>query len=364
MGLIELRDVHKSVRTPDGGDLHILKGIDLRVDRGEHVSVVGRSGSGKSTLLNIIGLLDTASTGDVLFNDTPTTSLSAVRRDRLRGSTVGFVFQQFNLLQKRTAVENVAMPLLYERDERFWKRKRIASEMLERVGLGHRLDAKPDRLSGGEQQRVAIARALVRRPALILADEPTGALDVETGAAVMALLDEVTSETDASMIVITHDPAIAAQAPRVIRIDDGHVLADDDLTEAERERIVARGGEVPVAVGAVAIAKDDVAAPEFARHVAAQSVFVEAGSNADGSSPSGVEWDAVTGEPEPDPVVFDAPEVPTFGASPGDPSGDTVAGGPVVGDGASEAPNRRGRRRSATRRWRRGRSDEASGDER
>ena len=139
----------------------------------------------------------------------PVQSFSSAERDRVRGRDVGFIFQQFNLLQGRTALENVMTPLLYAEGRQFWKRARIAAEMLERVGLGHRASAMPDKLSGGEQQRVAIARSLVRGPRLILADEPTGALDLETGASVMELLDEVATASGAALVTITHDPAIA-----------------------------------------------------------------------------------------------------------------------------------------------------------
>ena len=221
MTLLSLEAVTRSVELPDGGRLEILRGIDLEVAAGDHLSIVGRSGSGKSTLLNLLGLLDTPTSGRIVFDGRPLERLSGGRRDRTRGRDVGFVFQQFNLLPGRTALENVMTPLLYARGRQFWRREQIATAMLERVGLGHRLRSTPDRLSGGEQQRVAIARALVRGPRLILADEPTGALDVDTGAAVMTLLDEVASASDAALITITHDPAIAEMARRRFRLDAG-----------------------------------------------------------------------------------------------------------------------------------------------
>jgi len=220
-GLLELHAVEKTVVTPDGTDLEILRGISLTVQQGESVSIVGRSGSGKSTLLNVIGMIDTPTGGEVLYDGSPTSQLRGGQRDRLRGSYVGFVFQQFNLLQGRTALENAMMPLMYERSDAFWDRERIATEMLERVGLGERLDVTPDRLSGGEQQRVAIARALVRHPRLILADEPTGALDLETGDSVMTLLEEEAAQSGAALITITHDPAIAARGHSTYRLDRG-----------------------------------------------------------------------------------------------------------------------------------------------
>ena len=229
MAFLHLDGVTRSVELPDGGRLDILKGIDLEVEVGEHVSIVGRSGSGKSTLLNILGLLDSPTSGRLEFDGIPLERLGSAERDRRRGRDVGFIFQQFNLLPRRSALENVMTPLLYATGRPFWRRERIAGEMLERVGLGARLGSTPDQLSGGEQQRVAIARALVRGPRLILADEPTGALDVETGASVMALLDEVAEATGAALITITHDPNVAALARRHYRLDRG-VLAPVDVT--------------------------------------------------------------------------------------------------------------------------------------
>lgn len=219
--LVSLRGVAKQVVLPDDSRLDILRGIDLDVDAGDHLAIVGRSGSGKSTLLNILGLIDGPTTGSVRIDGREAARMRAGALDRLRGRTVGFVFQQFNLLPGRTALENVTMPLGYATDRSFWQRDERARSMLERVGLGHRLQATPERLSGGEQQRVAIARALVRRPRLILADEPTGALDVHTGAAVMDLLDEIASETDAALVTITHDLHVAARARRHYRLDAG-----------------------------------------------------------------------------------------------------------------------------------------------
>lgn len=221
MALLSLEGVTRSVELPGGTRLEILRGIDLTVEAGDHLSIVGRSGSGKSTLLNLLGLLDTPTSGRIVFDGKPLERLSGSRRDRTRGRDVGFVFQQFNLLPGRTALENAMTPLLYASGRQFWRRERIATDMLERVGLGNRLQSRPDQLSGGEQQRVAIARALVRGPRLILADEPTGALDVDTGAAVMALLDEVASASGAALITITHDPSIATMARQRLRLEAG-----------------------------------------------------------------------------------------------------------------------------------------------
>ncbi|MFB7893192.1 ABC transporter ATP-binding protein [Microbacterium sp. NPDC056044] len=231
MSLVRLEGVSKHVLLPDDSRLDILRGIDLAVAAGDHVAIVGRSGSGKSTLLNLMGMLDRPSEGAVWFRGEPVRKMRRGKLDRLRGGNVGFVFQQFNLLAGRTALENVEMPLGYASGREFWRRRRTASEMLERVGLGHRLESTPEQMSGGEQQRVAIARALVRRPALILADEPTGALDVETGATVMELLDDIASEADAALVTITHDLHVAARARRHYRLDAG-VLSSFDLSSA------------------------------------------------------------------------------------------------------------------------------------
>ncbi len=221
MALLRLEQVTRTVPLVDAPPLHILRGVDLEVEVGDHVSIVGRSGSGKSTLLNLLGLLDEPSSGRLVFDEVPVERMRPGARDRRRGRDVGFIFQQFNLLGGRTALENVATPLLYASGRQFWQRRRLAAEMLDRVGLGDRLDALPNRLSGGEQQRVAIARALVRGPRLILADEPTGALDIETGESVMGLLDEVAESSGAALITITHDPNVAALARRHYRLDAG-----------------------------------------------------------------------------------------------------------------------------------------------
>jgi putative ABC transport system ATP-binding protein len=238
--LLHLAGVTRTVELIDGPPLTILSGVNLDVEVGDRVSIVGRSGSGKSTLLNLLGLLDNPTSGDLDFDGRPVRSFSSGERDRVRGRDVGFIFQQFNLLQGRTALENVMTPLLYAQGKQFWQRARIATEMLDRVGLGHRLGAMPDKLSGGEQQRVAIARSLVRGPRLILADEPTGALDLETGADVMALLDEVATGSGAALITITHDPAIAALASRHLRLDHGVLtVVDAAVIAGELETVPA-----------------------------------------------------------------------------------------------------------------------------
>lgn len=221
MALVELRDVTRTVSLPDGEDLRILRGVTLDVEAGERVAIVGRSGTGKSTLLNIVGMLDRPTSGTYRVDGVDAVGLREGRRARMRGASFGFVFQQFNIFAARTAVENVEVPLLYEAGPGFWRRRRLATEMLERVGLGDRADSYPSQMSGGEQQRIAIARALVRKPKTILADEPTGALDPHTGGAVMDLLESVAEENDAALITITHDMAIAARSRTVFELFDG-----------------------------------------------------------------------------------------------------------------------------------------------
>ena len=221
MSFIKLEGVTRTVTLPDGSDLRILTGVDLKVAAGEHVSIVGRSGTGKSTMLNIIGMLDLPTAGRYTIDGVDVASLGEGRRARLRGDTVGFIFQQFNIFNARTALENVEVPLLYSNGARFWKRRELATRMLERVGLGDRVDSHPTQMSGGEQQRIAIARALVRSPKIILADEPTGALDPDTGGSVMELLETVAAENNAALLVITHDPKVAERADRVLELYDG-----------------------------------------------------------------------------------------------------------------------------------------------
>lgn len=227
MPFLRLHGVTRSVVLPGGGNLEILRGIDLDVEVGEHVSVVGRSGSGKSTLLNILGLIDTPTSGALEFDGVPLDRLSGAERDRRRGRDVGFIFQQFNLLPRRTALENVITPLLYATGRQFWRRQRLATEMLERVGLGDRLASTPDQLSGGEQQRVAVARAFAADPRVVFADEPTGNLDARTGASVIELIEEIHRERGTTLVLVTHDMDLAGRADRVLRLHDGRLVADE-----------------------------------------------------------------------------------------------------------------------------------------
>lgn len=219
--LLSLRSLTRTFQREGEEDLHILTGIDLDVAAGEHVAIVGRSGTGKSTLLNILGLIDLPTRGLYHVEGTDTATLTESRRAHLRGATFGFVFQTFNLIEGLTTTENVAAPLLYDRGRAFWTRRARARELLEAVGLGEKIDSPVNRLSGGEQQRVAIARALARRPRVILADEPTGALDVDTGAAVMDLLEAQCRDNGAALIVITHDLAVASRATSQYRLEGG-----------------------------------------------------------------------------------------------------------------------------------------------
>ncbi|WP_245582136.1 ABC transporter ATP-binding protein [Nocardioides halotolerans] len=204
--------------------LTVLHGIDLTVGEGEYVAVVGPSGSGKSTLLNIVGALDRPTTGRVLLAGEDLTTQSDARLSRLRGTHLGFVFQQFFLLDRRSALENVGDGLLYQGVRRAERRRR-AAEALRRVGLGARLDHTPAELSGGECQRVAVARALVHRPRVLLADEPTGNLDSASGRAVLELFDLLHAE-GATIVVVTHDESIAARIPRVVAMRDGRIESD------------------------------------------------------------------------------------------------------------------------------------------
>jgi putative ABC transport system ATP-binding protein len=236
MTLLHLEAVTRTVLPPDQPALTILDGVDLTVAENDRISVVGRSGSGKSTLLNLLGLLDLPTSGVLEFEGRPVKDYSGRERDRVRGREIGFIFQQFNLLPGRTALENVMMPLYYAEGRQFWRRRALAAEMLDEVGLGHRLDSLPDRLSGGEQQRVAIARSLVRGPRLILADEPTGALDLDTGQAVMELIDAVATRTQAALVVITHDPAIAARSRDHYRLESGVLTKATSAAPTSRPR--------------------------------------------------------------------------------------------------------------------------------
>ncbi len=205
--------------------LHVLNDLDIEVGDGEFVAIMGASGSGKSTLLNILGILDDYDSGEYWLGDTLIRKLSERSAAHYRNRFIGFVFQSFNLLPFKTALENVALPLYYQGITRR-KRNQIAAQYLDRVGLRDWADHTPAEMSGGQKQRVAIARALIGKPRLILADEPTGALDSETSSQIMDLLTEI-NRTGITMLVVTHDPDIAARTQRIIRLRDGKVVEAD-----------------------------------------------------------------------------------------------------------------------------------------
>ncbi|HTR54541.1 MAG TPA: ABC transporter ATP-binding protein [Kofleriaceae bacterium] len=207
--------------------LHVLRDVDFEVDTGELVSIMGASGSGKSTLLNILGILDDYDSGEYWLDDTLIRDLSERKAAAYRNKFIGFVFQSFNLLPFKTALENVALPLYYQGTSRR-KRNQIAAQYLERVGLLDWAEHVPAEMSGGQKQRVAIARSLIGKPRLILADEPTGALDSETSQQIMALLGEI-NQSGITVLVVTHDPEVASRTKRTIRIHDGKIVPAESL---------------------------------------------------------------------------------------------------------------------------------------
>ncbi|MDH3413475.1 MAG: ABC transporter ATP-binding protein [Gammaproteobacteria bacterium] len=221
--VIRLQNVY---RTYEMGDqvLNALDGVDLEISRNEYIAIIGASGSGKSTMMNIIGCLDRATRGDYWLNGTNVGDMSEAELAKARNREIGFVFQSFNLLARASALKNVMQPLVYRQIPRV-ERKRIATAALEHVGLGDRLDSRPNQMSGGQRQRVAIARALVGQPAILLADEPTGNLDSKTSQEIMALIDQLHQQGQ-TIIMVTHEPDIAAHCDRVIDLADGKIDSD------------------------------------------------------------------------------------------------------------------------------------------
>ena len=226
----------------DGVAVEALRGVSMRVDPGEYLAIVGPSGSGKSTLMHLLGCLDRPTAGTLRVGGRDIATMAGNELARLRNRTIGFVFQSFQLLARTTAVDNVALPLVY-RGLRGAERHRHAVAALESVGLGHRLGHRPSELSGGEQQRVAIARALVGGPQLLLADEPTGNLDTRNGAEVMAILDRLNRDRQVAIVLVTHEPDIAAHARRIIRVRDGLIASDEPNRARVRPRLPGAGDD-------------------------------------------------------------------------------------------------------------------------
>lgn len=224
--ILQLRGITRDFKL-GAQTVHVLKGIDLDISKNEYVALMGPSGSGKSTLMNLLGCLDTPTGGSYELNGTDVSSLNDNALAEIRNTEIGFVFQTFNLLPRSTALENVALPLVYagmSKEERLDR----AAEVLEQVGLADRMDHRPNQLSGGQRQRVAVARALVNKPALILADEPTGNLDSKTSIEIMKLFDDIQAAGN-TVVLVTHEEDIAQHAKRVIRLVDGNI--DSDTTK-------------------------------------------------------------------------------------------------------------------------------------
>ena len=222
--LIELRDVYKIYSEGLESEVRALDGVSLEIERGEFVAIVGQSGSGKSTMMNVLGCLDIPTRGTYLLNGTDVRELTDRELSQIRNKEIGFIFQQYNLIQDLTVLENVELPLIYQGipvDDR----RDMALEALERVGLQGRIKHRPSQMSGGQQQRVAIARAIAAHPAIVMADEPTGALDSHTGRDVLSFLQKLNRE-GTTVILITHDNSIAATARRCVRLADGKIVED------------------------------------------------------------------------------------------------------------------------------------------
>lgn len=218
-------------------ELTVLKGIDLKIEEGEFVSIVGQSGSGKSTLMNIIGALDKPTEGEYILNNIPVDNLTEDELSQVRNEQIGFIFQNFNLVARTSALSNVELPMLYRGIEKDMRKKR-AIELLEMVDMGTRLDHLPNELSGGQKQRIAIARSLANDPPILLADEPTGALDVNTGKLVMEIFKKINKVDKKTVIIITHSEELALETDRIITVRDGLVISDINNKIKENKKVI------------------------------------------------------------------------------------------------------------------------------
>jgi putative ABC transport system ATP-binding protein len=222
--VVSMKDVRKSYHM-GSEDLLVLKGIDLKIKKGEFISIMGPSGSGKSTLMNLIGLLDRPDSGQLVINDKEISKLNDVELSRLRGKEIGFIFQTFNLVSRLSAQKNVELPMIFQGQSQAY-RSGVARKYLDEVGLGDRVSHRPNELSGGQRQRVAIARALVNDPSILLADEPTGNLDAKTGDEIMRLFVEL-NRNGRTIVMVTHNPEIAEFSKRIIRLRDGLIVGEE-----------------------------------------------------------------------------------------------------------------------------------------
>ncbi|TAL37098.1 MAG: ABC transporter ATP-binding protein [Spirochaetes bacterium] len=238
--VIEIRDLVKTYQLSEEVSVKALRGISLTVERGEFVAIMGASGSGKSTLMNIIGFLDTHTSGTYILDGVNGMALDDDQKAEIRNLKIGFVFQGFNLLSRTSALENVELPMMYRHDMQPREMKRKANELLGLVGLQGREHHHPNRLSGGEQQRVAIARSLINDPAIILADEPTGNLDTRNSDEVMGIFTRLNRETGITIILVTHEPDVAAFTDRKIVFRDGHIIDDAPIPKT---RVAAKTGK-------------------------------------------------------------------------------------------------------------------------
>jgi putative ABC transport system ATP-binding protein len=236
--VVQVRDLRKIYPLDGGEDVVALRGVDLTIDPGEFVAVMGPSGSGKSTFMHIVGLLDRPTSGEYRFAGNEVSALGADALADLRSRALGFVFQAYNLLPRTTAIENVELPMVYAGVPAATRRQ-AAMEALDAVGLAKYAQHQPNQLSGGQQQRVAIARSIVNQPQLILADEPTGALDTASSEDVMALFRRLNEERGMTVMLVTHEPDVAAHARRLVSFRDGHIVSDEPVQDRVKEKVIA-----------------------------------------------------------------------------------------------------------------------------